>query len=53
MDATGVASRDIPPDCAKYVKLFATGLRNAYDFVFHSSGEMWATDNALGVTGKN
>jgi hypothetical protein len=50
MDATGVASTDIPPECAKYVKVFATGLRNSYDFVFHSSGNLLATENALGVT---
>ena len=30
---------------------YATGLRNSYDFVFHSNGSMYATDNGLGVTG--
>ncbi len=30
---------------------FVTGLRNSYDFVFHSNGEIYATDNGLGVTG--
>jgi glucose/arabinose dehydrogenase len=33
------------------VVAYATGLRNAYDFVFHSNGQMYATDNGLGVTG--
>lgn len=51
MDRTGVASTDIPADCVKYVRTYATGLRNSYDFVFHSTGNLWATDNALGVTG--
>lgn len=51
MDVTGISSTDIPPDCAKYVRTYATGLRNSYDFVWHSSGNLWATDNALGVTG--
>jgi large repetitive protein len=30
---------------------YATGLRNSYDFVFHSNGQMYATDNGLGVVG--
>jgi glucose/arabinose dehydrogenase len=30
---------------------YATGLRNSYDFVFHSNGSMYATDNGLGVEG--
>ncbi len=29
----------------------ATGIRNSYDFWFHSSGQMFATDNGLGVSG--
>ncbi|SDW60424.1 Kelch repeat-containing protein [Marinobacter mobilis] len=33
------------------VVTYATGLRNSYDFVFHSNGRMYATDNGLGVTG--
>jgi large repetitive protein len=36
-----------PCDVAPY----ATGLRNTYDFVFHSNGSMYAPDNGLGVTG--
>lgn len=38
-----------PPPCD--VVTFATGLRNSYDFVFHSNGKVFATDNGLGVTG--
>jgi glucose/arabinose dehydrogenase/N-acetylneuraminic acid mutarotase len=38
-----------PPPCD--VIPYATGLRNAYDFVFHSNGSMYAPDNGLGVTG--
>ncbi|MBJ6137700.1 kelch repeat-containing protein [Marinobacter litoralis] len=38
-----------PPPCD--VTTYATGLRNSYDFVFHSNGNMYATDNGLGVTG--
>ncbi|WP_341936704.1 Kelch repeat-containing protein [Marinimicrobium sp. C2-29] len=33
------------------VVTYATGLRNTYDFVFHSNGEIYAPDNGLGVTG--
>ncbi len=33
------------------VATYATGLRNSYDFVFHSNGSMYATDNGLGVIG--
>jgi N-acetylneuraminic acid mutarotase/glucose/arabinose dehydrogenase len=33
------------------VVTYATGLRNSYDFIFHSNGSMYATDNGLGVTG--
>ncbi|WP_024461935.1 kelch repeat-containing protein [Marinimicrobium sp. LS-A18] len=33
------------------VVTYATGLRNTYDFVFHSNAQMYATDNGLGVTG--
>ncbi|MEX2123335.1 MAG: kelch repeat-containing protein [Woeseia sp.] len=38
-----------PPPCD--VVPYATGLRNSYDFVFHTNGQMYATDNGLGVTG--
>lgn len=38
-----------PPPCD--VVTYATGLRNSYDFVFHTNGNMYATDNGLGVTG--
>jgi glucose/arabinose dehydrogenase len=33
------------------VRPYATGLRNAYDFVFHSNGRMYAPDNGLGLQG--
>ena len=38
-----------PPPCD--VTTFSTGLRNMYDFVFHSNGEIYGPDNGLGVTG--
>jgi glucose/arabinose dehydrogenase/N-acetylneuraminic acid mutarotase len=33
------------------VQVYATGLRNTYDGVFHSNGQIYAPDNGLGVTG--
>jgi|GEM_PF-3817797 len=42
-DMYGPAPCDVVP--------YATGLRNSYDFVFHSNGKIYATDNGLGVTG--
>ena len=47
MDATGISARDVPCD----VEVYASGLRNSYDFSFHSNGRMYATDNGLGVEG--
>jgi hypothetical protein len=47
MDATGIASRDVPCDVAVY----ASGLRNSFDFTFHSNGNLYAVDNGLGVEG--
>lgn len=47
MDATGVASRSVPCD----VEVYSSGLRNTFDFVFHSNGRAYATDNGLGVEG--
>lgn len=38
-----------PPPCD--VTTYATGLRNAYDFAWHSNGNLYAPDNGLGVTG--
>ncbi|HEY0604773.1 MAG TPA: kelch repeat-containing protein [Herpetosiphonaceae bacterium] len=38
-----------PPPCS--VQVYASGLRNSYDFAFHSNGTLYATDNGLGVTG--
>ncbi len=45
MDATGIAATDHPCD----VQVYASGLRNPYDFVFHSNGQMYATENGVGV----
>lgn len=47
MDASGIAARGVPCD----VSVFASGLRNSFDAVFHSNGQVYATDNALGVEG--
>ncbi|MEO0806841.1 MAG: kelch repeat-containing protein [Cyanobacteria bacterium J06643_4] len=33
------------------VEVYASGLRNTYDGVFHSNGSLYAPDNGLGVTG--
>ena len=33
------------------VEIYASGLRNTYDGVFHSNGNLYAPDNGLGVTG--
>ncbi|MFC5381923.1 Kelch repeat-containing protein [Aquipuribacter nitratireducens] len=33
------------------VEVFASGLRNMYDFTFHSNGTIYGTDNGLGVEG--
>jgi large repetitive protein len=41
IDVHGPAPCDVSP--------YATGLRNPYDFTFHSNGSMYATDNGLGV----
>ena len=38
-----------PPPCD--VVPYATGLRNIYDFIFHSNGLMYGPDNGLGVAG--
>ncbi len=38
-----------PAPCS--VTIVATGLRNMYDFVFHSNGQIYGPDNGLGVTG--
>lgn len=38
-----------PPPCD--VSTYSTGLRNTYDFVFHSNNGIYAPDNGLGVTG--
>ena len=33
------------------IEIYASGLRNTYDGVFHSNGNLYAPDNGLGVTG--
>jgi glucose/arabinose dehydrogenase/PKD repeat protein len=33
------------------VETYATGLRNMYDFVFHSNGRIYGCENGLGVAG--
>ncbi|MGB3295758.1 MAG: kelch repeat-containing protein [Phormidesmis sp.] len=33
------------------IEVFASGLRNTYDGVFHSNGQIYAPDNGLGVKG--
>ena len=38
-----------PPPCD--VTTFSTGLRNMYDFVFHSNGSIYGPENGLGVVG--
>ena len=49
---TGVAGPESMSTCPSgTVQLFATGLRNSYDFAFDSKGDMFATDNGLGVKG--
>ena len=47
MDATGISATDVPCD----VEVYASGLRNSYDFTFHRNGHLYATDNGLGVEG--
>jgi large repetitive protein len=48
-DTTGTATKGIPSSC--HVTPFATGLRNMYDFVFHSNGNIYGPVNGLGVQG--
>jgi large repetitive protein len=38
-----------PAPCS--VQVYASGLRNMYDFVWHSNGAAYGPDNGLGVTG--
>ena len=33
------------------VQVYSSGLRNTYDFVFHTNGSIYGPDNGLGVTG--
>jgi glucose/arabinose dehydrogenase len=47
--ATPLDTFGFPETCD--VRPYATGFRNTYDFVFHSNGSMYATENGLGVEG--
>lgn len=38
-----------PPPCD--VQTFSTGLRNTYDFVFHSNGSIYGADNGVATAG--
>jgi large repetitive protein len=38
-----------PPPCD--VQIYSSGLRNTYDFVWHSNGHLYAPNNGLGVDG--
>ena len=48
-DSTGTADNTIPASCD--VEVYSSGLRNMYDFVPHSNGNFYGTNNGLGVTG--
>jgi glucose/arabinose dehydrogenase len=48
-DTTGTAVTVIPASC--HVRPFATGLRNMYDFVFHSNGHIYGPVNGVGGLG--
>ncbi|HEX6206906.1 MAG TPA: kelch repeat-containing protein, partial [Actinomycetota bacterium] len=47
--ATPLGEFGVPATCD--VSVYASGLRNTYDFVHHSNGSIYAPDNGLGVTG--
>ncbi|MGH8873961.1 MAG: Kelch repeat-containing protein, partial [Acidimicrobiia bacterium] len=46
-DDDGISTKTIPATCD--VQIFATGLRNMYDFTFHSNGNVYGPDNGKGV----
>jgi N-acetylneuraminic acid mutarotase/glucose/arabinose dehydrogenase len=48
-DSTGTAAKIVPASC--HVAVYASGLRNIYDFVHHSNGHIYAPENGLGVKG--
>jgi N-acetylneuraminic acid mutarotase len=48
-DTTGTADKVIPATCD--VRVYSSGLRNMYDFVYHSNGFIYGPDNGLGVQG--
>ena len=47
--ATPIYQFGIPATCD--VAVYASGLRNPYDLVWHHNGTLYAPDNGLGVTG--
>ncbi|MFT5728823.1 MAG: glucose/arabinose dehydrogenase/N-acetylneuraminic acid mutarotase [Desulforhopalus sp.] len=47
--ATPIGGFDIPVTCD--VEVYASGLRNSYDIAWHHNGNLYATDNGLGVVG--
>jgi glucose/arabinose dehydrogenase len=47
--ATPIGQSTIPSTCDARTDI--TGLRNMYDFVFHSNGSVYGPDNGLGVRG--
>jgi chitodextrinase len=47
--ATPIGFFGVPDTCD--VEVFASGLRNPYDLVWHSNGYLYVPDNGLGVTG--
>lgn len=48
-DASGRADNLIPQTCD--VEVFASGTRNMYDFLLHSNGNLYGSDNGLGISG--
>jgi glucose/arabinose dehydrogenase/N-acetylneuraminic acid mutarotase len=47
--ATPIGQFGIPATCD--VRPYATGFRNTYDFAWHTNGQLYATENGLGVEG--
>lgn len=51
LEATRVATKQDAKNCD--VEVYASGLRNTYDFAFHKNGHMYAADNALATSSRN
>ncbi len=47
--ATPIGQFGVPSSCD--VSVYASGLRNSYDLVWHHNGSLYAPENGLGVTG--